>query len=318
MAWPQHGTWDLVEGSAWAGSKQKLRDAMKAAGKAALVNEIRAAQVVSKRVIEEKLNKHPWAGEKLIDPPERTDPQNPFAPWGKGSRAWVQSVVQTLAEQYGIDIDRGGTSRLMQAVAEVYDPVDSGSTIVVGYAPRSELDRMTGYVQRIILQSHRPTPDDRGRKSWVSTLNRTSVEHPQLIWWNWDSQKWESASVVAYPDGTTKVMFGGAGKQLQDWRGSIPSGSGYWADQEFGTMATQIPAQFIPQKGADYTMLFLSQQGISLSQMTPTAKRGKYGIKPTLYLAAGAEQLVERLYRTSASKDAWRNIVRAKMGGSGS
>lgn len=310
---PATGTWRLQQASGWSDSKQRLQAAIEQASKEAVAYEVAEAQQISLAKAE-KLNT-PWVGEELDSPPQRA--QEPYSSMGKrlGDMRWIQTVVETLARQHNIPIDRGGTGRLVKAVAETFPVQNNGGVIVCGYASRQRMDSATAYTARLILQYHLPTVADRGLRSNAEEYGKRRLSNrPQLIWWNWDEQKWQSAAVVAKPDGTTEVVFGPAGKQIPNWRGAIPRGSGYWADQEFGTMGRQIPSQFVPDEQSHYTMLFMSGQGIGLAQMVSLDAGASFAISPTLYLAAGAEQLVQVFHRSDIAKNKWLATVRQLLG----
>jgi hypothetical protein len=95
-----------------------------------------------------------------------------------------------------------------------------------------------------------------------------------------------TASLVAGSDGSISAIGGGPGdaSALGDWRGSIPPGTGYWADVEFGTQGTKVAYC------DDLVRLEFGPQGMNAVGATKTG-----GITPRLYLTQAAQQLTAQL-----------------------
>lgn len=292
----------------WAARCKQLRQSALEAGEiqvAMAINEAQNESVAHTPVFD------PMPQGQLLPPPRRNDDED--LEWGTiRGREWIRTVVRTLVEEYNLKIPEPSPGALQQVVDIRYPVLTRGDLIIGGFASRRELDHDTRYEHRLLLLGKPVMPEDRGRASLDSSKPRTRDGRKQLLWWNWDLGKWQSASQVASPQGTAKPLpgvrrsFNGA-----KWRGQLQPGSGYWEEQEFGTMLRQVAPFYIPKPDESLTMIYLRRGVAQLSQVRP--KDGGMGIPAALYLTRGALKLIEVLYHSQQARDDFRTIVRDDM-----
>lgn len=300
---------DIEKTPSWEQTKKRLLDTVRQVSKEVVSEHVIRAQAISIDATIAAFGETHWNGEALTTPPERRKQAGEQLS-GPTGLAWVQTVVETLAQQYGINIRRPGSRALIEEVANILDPIETEEHFIMGYASRSRLDKATQYEARIMLRNHLPTNQDRGRESHnqKEPKMRPHPTKPQLLWWNWDEQKWQSASIVGFADGSSSNPFG-RGRARSGWRGKIPGGSGYWADQEFGTMGNQVSPRLIPKEGESFAEVYLSARGAFVSEV----REDPGSIRPVGYLAYGARTLYTSLYADTGGRDVWLKRISHMM-----
>ena len=193
-------------------------------------------------------------------------------------RAWIETVVKTLAVQNpGLGITDPVPDKLRSTLASSRVTVDNDEG-TVSLFNRRELDAATAYTSRIIIRGMKTQPVGSGR----------TVKHGQLLWYDWDKNRWETASFVAHPDGS--VGYLGTYSRIEgDWHGKIPGGSGYWAEQEFGTEGLQR-AEFLEEDN-----LFIAYAGHAGTSLEVVKSRSLTGIPGRLFITRAARATYDHM-----------------------
>lgn len=287
-------TLELVELPRWRQTQASVLDAAAKAASATLRESVESARQFL--LFSQKTNsKQPVPVAKppnapLTAPPERVRDEfgnaNQNYVHNQRPNEWFETIVATLRDSkwgWGLEgeVDEVEPARLLRALeASNIGTEVSSDRVVVGFAGRSELDAATRYNAKLLI---RPGINP------FRTDDKNPAK-PQLLWWNWDKQKWDSASVIASSDGSVRIVpdTSGNASGISRWRGSIEPGTGYWADVEFGTQLRQVPSQFVPKKGESLIALYVGQ-GKALALPTDS---GGLGVKPRLFLSETAVQLI--------------------------
>lgn len=288
----------------WSASKRHLVSVCRRAAMDTLEQAVSEAQQLA---LDHCPVYHPGPVGEILPPPQREPtPHN----WFGDDLLWIRTIAATLTHQFNLPIAEPEPRRLITALSDAIKPINAGDLVLCGFASRTHLDQATAYTARLLLRAVIVEPEWRGH---YGQGKQTRPRKPQYLWYNWDVPGWQSASLVGYSTGVATAVTPGYGIPAAGWRGNLPPGAGYWADQEFGTEARQIDPAMIPAEGESLVGIYL-QKGLngvySIVGIDAGKQRndGQFGIPARLFLTRAAALLALRL-RSGYWAGKWLKLV---------